>query len=172
MKRDQVVKDVRLAGLVSRYHSWPTLNDQSVGEHSWQVARIYHQMFGQPSSLVYTYILYHDAPELATGDPPFPTKSRNPTLKAIYADMEQDALEAMHIIIAPLDPQDALKVKICDLIEMWEFGTHELMMGNQLAQPIIDDTIGVADDMAAEHLSEEDFELYHVYTTRRRQMYG
>lgn len=172
MKRDQIVRDPRLSGVVDRYHTWPTLNRQTTGEHSWQVMRIYHQMFGVLPSVVAVHILYHDSPELANGDPPFPVKSRNPDLKAIYNRLDVQAIEEMGIVVELPSPQELAKIKICDLVEMWEFGTHEFVMGNTLAEPIITDTLGAAHDMAVDCLSEEDFELYDIYIRRRRQMYG
>jgi hypothetical protein len=135
---DYVTDYVRHAGMVKRYHTWPTIQTQTIGEHSWQVALIYEKLYGPLSPEVERYIRLHDAAELVVGDPPFPVKSQNPTLKAEYAKAEEKALE--HMDIGPL-PELSLdirrQIKICDLLEMTLFGMTEREMGNLLAIPII-----------------------------------
>lgn len=143
--RNSMRRDTRLSGLVRRYHSWPVLTTQSVGEHSWQVLRIYIEIFGAPSPETTTYIVYHDSAELATGDPPFPLKKDHPELKEIYDRMEHEAMLQMRGVGLPeLDPRERARVKVCDLLEMWEHGRHELQLGNQYAHPIVQDTLEAA----------------------------
>lgn len=137
----QIRRDPRLAGLVKRYATWPTISQQSVGEHCWQVLRIYMEIFGPPSPEVTWYIVHHDTPELIVGDPPFPLKRNNPGLKGEY-----DRLEAVAIMditgrdMPAISDGSKLRVKLCDLLEMWEYGMHERMLGNRYADPIIADT--------------------------------
>lgn len=142
MQRNQVTSDARLAGQVLRYHTWPVHHRQSIGEHTWQVMRIYWQIFGALSPQVSTYLLWHDAGELKVGDPPFPVKQDNPRLKRELDAMEGDAVYAMG---GPgpefwIDDAELLRCKLCDLLDMNELGRHELAQGNRFAQPIVDDT--------------------------------
>lgn len=142
MDRESVLTNSYLAGRVERYHTWPTVHRQTVGEHTWQCLRIYWQIFGPPAPEVTTYLIWHDAGELRTGDPPFPQKARNPVLKAAYDTMEHAAVKSMggpaHAV---LPDQERIRCKIVDLLEMHEFGLVEMAMGNTLAQPIVDDTL-------------------------------
>lgn len=142
MERADVTTTARLAGQVERYHTWPVLRRQSVGEHTWQVMRLWWQLFGPIPPEVSSYILWHDAGELAVGDLPFPVKARNGVLKEALDRMEAAAVALMG---GPADTHigvvDRLKVKACDLLEMAEFGDHELKLGNAYAQPIVDDTL-------------------------------
>lgn len=144
--RRRVVTSSRLAGQVARYHTWPTLQSQSNGEHTWQVLRIYWEIFGPPSLEVTARILWHDAGELAVGDLPFPTKAYNPQLKAIFDAMEDSAVRTMlpdalaDAALADVSPDERLRIKICDLLDMWEFGQQEMFMGNRYAEPIVRDT--------------------------------
>jgi hypothetical protein len=140
LKRKEVLTSARLAGLVKRYHTWPTLTVQSVGEHTWQVLRIYIQIFGAFTHNIVKHIIWHDCGELAVGDPPFPLKANDPHLKAILDLKEEQALAAMGVHLPDLPPEDKLRVKICDLVEMNEFGIHEWRLGNTYADPIIQDT--------------------------------
>lgn len=141
MVRSALLASGRLAGQVRRYHTWPIINQQSVGEHSWQVLRIYFQIFGAVALMphITIWILWHDCGELVTGDPPYPFKAKNPEIKKAYDAAEDIAVKSMGGFTPELSPHEKRKVKTCDLIDMLEYGQHEKMMGNQFAQPIIDD---------------------------------
>lgn len=167
--RETMRADTRLSGLVSRYHSWPTLTHQSVGEHSWQVLRIYIEIFGPPTPEVTVYIVYHDSAEVATGDPPFPLKANNPDLKAIYDRLEHTAMVEMRGVGLPeLNEQQRNRVKICDLLEMWEHGMHEITLGNTYAHPIVEDTMAAARIIASTSaVPDEDREAVDAYIMRR-----
>lgn len=149
---DYVTDYVRHAGMVTRYHTWPTLQNQSIGEHSWQVALIYEEVFGELSPAVERYIRLHDVAELVVGDPPFPVKSQNPALKAEYAKAEVKALERMSVGPLPeLDLDTRRRIKICDLMEMTLFGMTERELGNLLAIPIINRTREAALKLCDQH---------------------
>ncbi len=141
MNREQVLSQSRLAGQVRRYHSWPVLHTQTIGEHSWQCMRIWWQIWGDLPPEVTTYFIFHDAGELYTGDIPFPVKARNSQLKSIMDELEN---KAVHEMGGPKGhpPVDANKIraKACDLIDMYEYGLHERRLGNKYADPIITDT--------------------------------
>jgi hypothetical protein len=124
---------------------------QNVAAHTWQVMRIWWQIFGPLPEHISTALIWHDAGELVTGDPPFPLKAESPELKTIYDRLESQAVLAMG---GPdedslrLGGLDRVRAKICDLIEMMEYGLHERAMGNCSAQPIIDDTERIALQLA------------------------
>ena len=137
--REDVLTNSRLAGQVERYHTWPTIRKQTVAEHTWQILRIYLELFGVDAD-VWKYILHHDSGEIRTGDLPFPLKSQNPDLKKIMDDLEDDALAAMGVGTIPLTSEQKWRIKVCDLLEMLEFGLQEMVLGNRLAEPIIKGT--------------------------------
>jgi hypothetical protein len=139
IQHHQVVHNARHAGAVRRYHTWPILRDQSVGEHCWQLCRIYYQIWGELPPDVSTYIIWHDAAELAVGDLPFQIKRDNHTLKRELDKLEGTAMRNMGGPSMLLSPVMLDRVKLCDLIDMWEYGIDEHRMGNQYAWPIIDD---------------------------------
>lgn len=141
MKRHDVVTSTRLAGSVRRYHSWPVLRPQTVAEHSWQVARLFRELFPDAWCVeVADWIQMHDMPEIGTGDVPFPLKARYPGLKANYDEIENDVSDNLGLVWPELTDRQRLLIKICDLLEMWEYGREELTMGNRYAEPIITDT--------------------------------
>lgn len=134
-----------MAGLVKRYHTWPTTRVQTIAEHSWQIYRIYQELFGAPDMSVAYYIQWHDAGELVTGDLPFGEKSRDPELKKRMDAAERSALLGMNVVPGELDPDIIARVKLCDLLEMWEFGMEEIARGNTFARPVVDRTAAAVD---------------------------
>lgn len=56
--------DPRLAGEVSRYHTWPHLRQQSVAEHSWQVMRIMLAIYPMVPRVLLIHCMAHDAGEI------------------------------------------------------------------------------------------------------------
>jgi len=135
--------NLRASGAVSRYHTWPTLKQQTVADHTWNVLRIYERLFGAPEPYIFQHILYHDAAEVITGDIPFEIKRKNKDFKDAYDEVEKSANEMLGLsrTLLGLAPLDAAKVKFCDLQEMAEFAIIEMEMGNRLARPIFDNII-------------------------------
>lgn len=140
MNADQILRCQRYAGMVKRYHTWPTITTQTNAEHSWHVARIYIQLFGLPSQDIFYYIQFHDAGEIKWGDLPYPAKSNNPEIKKAFDETEDMALREMGVQLSPLFPEEKARIKIADLLEMWEYGQHEMALGNRLAFPIVERT--------------------------------
>jgi hypothetical protein len=131
-----MLHDLRRAGEVTRYHTWPTLRQQSIAEHTWQLLRIYLTIFGPPSPEVTTYIMFHDCGEIAVGDAPYPSKAQDRDFKDAHNRLEDKALEAsLKFWSAPvmpaLGPYLLKKIKLCEYIEMAEEGLHEYMLGSR-----------------------------------------
>jgi hypothetical protein len=133
---------------------------QSVGEHTWQVLRIWLQVFGSISTEVVRYLVWHDAGELVAGDAPFPVKVLNPNLKLQMDSIEHAAVLAMHGEVLELSDEDRARVKACELFEMHEHGRVEWLMGNKFARPIMDDCWSKFMDLP---LSVEDNQLFAEY---------
>lgn len=161
-----VTKNLRFAGLVKRYHTWPVLREQTVADHTWHVLRIYDKLFGLSSVDLVRAALYHDIGEVRTGDAPFPVKRDNPDLKAAYNRVEREH----RVGLLTYDPEQLVsddeirKLKICDLVEMWEFGMEETLMGNNLAVPIVDRTKRIALEMCDNPVEKMKLERYFVET--------
>lgn len=136
MRKEEVQQDPRLAGLTRRYHTWPALRDQTVAEHSWQVARLYLMIFGIPRTEVLTYIIKHDMGEIVTGDPPFPIKAQNPALKAEMDRLEDIALGKMDVQLPKLTDYEKVLFKFCDLLDCLEHAKNEVLMGNRYMVPV------------------------------------
>lgn len=140
-----VTNDPRLAGQVARYHTWPVLQPQSNAEHAWNVARIICTVCPGASTGLLIEALLHDSGEIVSGDIPFPVKQNNPALKKEMDRIEGGArgqmfLEWRQPLPVVLNENERDLLKIADMMEMWEKGLHERMLGNAYATPIIDRT--------------------------------
>lgn len=171
--REMVRTDPRRAGAVRRYHTWPTIQTQTVAEASWNVARILVQIWPDAPARAVTHALLNDCGEIVTGDLPFPVKRDNPVLKAEIVRLEEVAfldLDIDHLVSdIHLDTVWVQRAKICDMIEMWEFGLDEMSLGNRYALPIVEGTIDdVARLMRAYHLSSDDCDRILEYITWRK----
>jgi 5'-deoxynucleotidase YfbR-like HD superfamily hydrolase len=139
VRSDNVRIDMRLAGRVLRYHTWPHLRQQSIGEHSWQLLRIVLCVAGDDlRAEVMRHIVTHDVGEHACGDIPYPVKKNNPDLKTIMDGLEHSALQEMSeywgMPPSPdLSPEERFLVKVCEMIEMAEWGLEEVASGNRQA---------------------------------------
>ena len=131
MKHSDVIRSVAMAGRTKRYHTWPTIKEQTVGHHSWRIAMIYIQLFGTPRAEVLEYILKHDLGELFAGDVPFYAKRRCADLKEALNKAEKLGLAGLGLSLPDLFPEEWQKFKVSDLWEMYENGYIEFHMGNQ-----------------------------------------
>lgn len=133
--------DPRLAGEVSRYHTWPHLRQQSVAEHSWQVMRIMLAIYPMVPRVLLIHCMAHDAGEIGTGDIPYPIKKENPDLKEIMDELETETISAMALkwnfpSEVALSPEEKLIFKLAEFIEMWEWALKEQLLGNEFAEVV------------------------------------
>lgn len=136
---------LRSAGRVERYHATPTIQRQTVADHTWQVMRVWFEIFGCPSTEVAIAILLHDVGEQLTGDLPHQVKRDNPELKGYMNKLEAEHVNKLLRGISTnenhwppkLTAWDWARIKICDLIEMAEFAFDELTLGNKQARTIL-----------------------------------
>jgi 5'-deoxynucleotidase YfbR-like HD superfamily hydrolase len=155
MQLEPVTLDPRRALQVTRFHTWPRIREQSVGEHSMQVMRILLAIYpGCPRNML-VYCLEHDLGETVCGDPPYPIKALNPDLKAAHTRIEAEAVKLMTATwmlphCSPLSRVEALIFKLAEFIEMWEWGLFEEGLGNKHAELVSSRCAGAI----AEHLHQ------------------
>ena len=124
---------------------------ENVQEHSHQVAVLAHALavirneyFGGhvDAGAVAAAALYHDAPEILTGDLPTPIKYYNPTIRQAYGQVEKVASDKLirmlpeklrptyEKLLRPDDPQVEELVKAADKLSAWIKSIEELKAGN------------------------------------------
>lgn len=164
LTRDEVFSQSRLAFQLRRYHTWPVLQTQTIADHVGNLLRIYLCIFGAVPPEVSTHLVWHDAGELVSGDPPFPVKAKNPILKAECDRIEREAVAKMGGSLQKLSDALLIKVKVVELIEMMEFGLLECSLGNKYGEPIVVDTRNAATELCRK-LSQQDAALVHKYVS-------
>jgi len=136
-------QDPRMAGEVERYHTWPSGSRQTVASHSWQLARIVLSVWPDVPKSVLVEVLFHDVGEVGTGDVPYPVKKDNPEVGRILSRVEQETRLLMCLPWGMPSPEELAPatrhvVKLCEFIEMWEWGAQERLMGNQFGTVVED----------------------------------
>jgi hypothetical protein len=170
---EDVYANARFAGLVDRYHTWPVNRGQTNGEHTWQVMRIWYQIFGPLTTEESTAAIWHDGGELYTGDLPGMIKAEAPALKPVLDRLERQQVEDMGGPNRTFNPTERtlLRLKVCDLIDVLEFGRLECLQGNRLAEPIVKfalDKLGVIYGK----LSRADFDKVLAYVQPIEEWYA
>lgn len=129
----------RHAGVVQRYHTWPTLNNQSIDAHSWHVMRIYYELWKEVPAYMFVYMLYHDVNELKMGDTPTYAKMKDPESAERAKKAEADATYSIIGQDLPiLSEEEHRRFKIADILERWEFAHFERNMGNKYTYGIFE----------------------------------
>ncbi len=124
---------------------------ENIQEHSHQVAVLAHALavirneyFGGHTDpgQVAAVALYHDAPEIMTGDLPTPIKYYNPAIRDAYKKVEEVSTEKLlgmlpaelqstyRELLLPSDPAVEQLVKAADKMSAWIKCIEELKAGN------------------------------------------
>ena len=133
---------------------------ENIQEHSHMVAVLAHALavirrdkFGGTvdPGRVAAVALYHDAPEIFTGDLPTPVKYANPAIQTAYK-----AVEAFATLLEESDPEVLVLVKAADKLSAHLKCLEELKAGNREFQSAAQQTRAALD---AFHLPELDYFL-------------
>jgi len=113
---------------------------ENIQEHSHMVAVLAHALavirrdvFGGDADpgLAAAAALYHDAPEILTGDLPTPIKYYNPDIRDAYREVEQfSAHKLLHLLREGYDPGLRTLVKAADKLSAHIKCVEELKAGN------------------------------------------
>lgn len=153
---------------IARWALMRNTRTENVEEHSYEVSVLAHALavVGQEifhkdvnPDRVATAALFHDAPEIITGDLPTPIKYFNPAIKSAYDQVEavaQDKLLGMlpHELTeayAPLlrveDPQVRRYIKAADKLAAWLKCLEERKAGNREFVQAEEETLHALKDM-------------------------
>lgn len=146
---------------------------QTVAEHTWNVVRILLTVWpGVPAGAL-AFAQFHDVAEVGTGDVPYPVKHNNPVLAAEMDRLEAQVIEDMGLTsYLSVSIEWQRRIKMCDVIEMWEFGLEERHLGNRYADPIVERMEHFAIALASEYgLEKTEQEDVIGYMRNRRERY-
>ena len=135
-------RDARLAGAVRRYHTWPTIQQQTDAEHCWNVARILLAIWPDAPRSIIVNTLFHDIGEVAAGDTPYPAKKDDPVLADRLEAAENTARDEMEFwgvpkYIASGFHCEEYAFQLAEFIEVLEFALLEIQLGNKHGVDII-----------------------------------
>lgn len=153
---------------IARWALMRNTRTENVEEHSYEVAVLAHALavVGQEifhmdvnPDRVATAALFHDAPEIITGDLPTPIKYFNPAIKSAYDQVEavaQDKLlgmlptqltEAYAPLLRVEDPQVRRYIKAADKLAAWLKCLEERKAGNREFVQAEEETLHALKDM-------------------------
>jgi 5'-deoxynucleotidase YfbR-like HD superfamily hydrolase len=125
---------MREAFKVRRFHTVPFMAvPENVGEHTANMLMtIYFLYDDKPPLSVVTAVLYHDAPELVTGDIPAPTKWMAPEFNTVIEALEEKIVKDMGFPVEKLPEFDDALVKFADIMDLNFKCVEEVAVGNQI----------------------------------------
>lgn len=129
--------DPRVAGDITRYHSWPRIKEQTVASHTWQTIRILLTIWPDCPRKLIIHAMFHDIGEMY-GDIQWPWKHRVPELKE-GSKKAEEMIHAKMTELWDIPPPVVLTAyehevfKICENLEMWEWALFEINLGNKFA---------------------------------------
>lgn len=153
---------------IARWALMRNTRTENVEEHSYEVSVLAHALAVVGKEIfhkdvnpdrVATAALFHDAPEIITGDLPTPIKYFNPAIKSAYDQVEavaQDKLlgmlpheltEAYTPLLRVEDPQVCRYIKAADKLAAWLKCLEERKAGNREFVQAEEETLHALKDM-------------------------
>lgn len=158
---------------IARWALMRNTRTENVEEHSYEAAVLAHALavigrdvFGRdlnPDTIAVA-ALFHDAPEIITGDMPTPVKYHNPSLQNAYKQVEAAAQDKLLSMLppelapayAPLvresDEQVRRYVKAADKLSAYIKCVDELKAGNAEFKKAAEQTLAALEEMDMEEL--------------------
>lgn len=143
MSLQQTLQMIVCGGRVTRFHTHPTIKEETVAEHSYLVAWICALVWTRshdnalPSAGLLLAALAHDAPEYILGDMPSPTKRRM-NLRGAYRKEEARlfAEAGMPDFEHMLTDEEQEILKFADNLAGYYKCRYEQLMGNRLLDSV------------------------------------
>lgn len=151
--------DFLLAGAeVNRFHTYKTLQNETVGHHSHGVACLALLMDPSASQALLVAALFHDLSEHQTGDIPSPAKRQYGIGEQVEKLELQLMLEA-GVNFPELTPRDARTLKLADIAHGALFCLREINLGNRRMRVVYDTYISYAHKFRLVGLEKDLFNL-------------
>ncbi len=158
---------------ISRWALMRNTRTENVEEHSYEVAVLAHALASIGRDVFHretdpdraaAAALFHDAPEIITGDMPTPIKYYNPSLKDAYRQVEAAAQDKLLSMLPPelvpayvplvreSDETARRYVKAADKLDAWLKCQEELKAGNREFKRAADETLAALRAMGMEEV--------------------
>ena len=158
---------------ITRWALMRNTRTENVEEHSYEVAVLAHALAAIGRDVFHkdadpdraaAAALFHDAPEIITGDMPTPIKYYNPAIKDAYKEVEAVAQDKLLSMLPPelvpayeplvRESDGAVRryVKAADKLAAWLKCQEELKAGNSEFRRAADETMAALRDMGMEEV--------------------
>ena len=158
---------------IARWALMRNTRTESVEEHSYEAAVLAHALAVVGRDVFHKDLnpdgiaaaaLFHDAPEIITGDMPTPIKYNNPSLKNAYRQVEAAAQDKLLSMLPPelvpayeplvreSDPDVRRYVKAADKLSAYIKCAEELKAGNAEFRKAAEQTMAALKEMGMEEL--------------------
>lgn len=157
----EFLKFIRRGGSVRRFHTVPTLHENSVAEHSFGVAWLLYLLTGgSPSAELLLAGLSHDLAEQVTGDIPGPAK-RLFGLRGTFSDIEKNILDGQDLWTnaAGLSEADSRILKMADCMDGMLYCWEERRYGNKNVDEAFHNYSAYVSDLAPYDLEQHVFQV-------------
>lgn len=154
---------LRKSGSVKRHHTYRTLVDQSVAEHSWHAATLAGILATKEHNIdqgrVVMHMLTHDAAETYTGDAP--ANAKKDTELGLYLDRMEERWRWLNLS-PTMNPNLTIREEVfCSLVDTMEFMLfccEERALGNYSVKTLF----YRASDYAREKLYKENVGKWNI----------
>lgn len=156
---------MRIAARIPRVHTRPPIHKQTVGEHTFGVLAIIHEVLGVDASPnLLRAALYHDAPEAITGDVPAPAKWDSTELSGALSDLEDQIVSKYSLPTSRLDLSEFEErvLRYADLMELALFAIEEVNTGNRGMRKVGSNALNHLATNGLVKINQETSRLYYL----------
>lgn len=130
----------RASGAVKRCHTFPTIGEYTVGQHSYDALGLLLLLHPDASGNLIRAVLWHDAGERRLGDLPATAKWRHEGLGQVYGEAEMEVLREEHPTafraLVALTREEYGWLRTVDALELVMWCDDQLWLGNQHARVV------------------------------------
>jgi 5'-deoxynucleotidase YfbR-like HD superfamily hydrolase len=130
--KTELMTVLRSASYMTRFHTLPG-NHQNVGHHTWNVMAIIQCFWPDCRKELLLAAMYHDVPEIMSGDIPAPFKWGNPKLSEILETLEANFLKKYGWHQELTDSERTI-LKIADTFDLVLYAQEQIALGNSAYQ--------------------------------------
>ena len=151
----QWLTDIARSGRVTRYHNTPMVTRQTIADHTWGVMVCLNWLLDdQVPAHMLKAAMYHDVPEIVTGDVPAPAKADNSHLKDALTIIEERVKADLNIHIDLTEWEEAV-ISMADTMELMMHCKKEMAMGNKHAHKVFNKGMDYLMDKRAVYLQND-----------------
>jgi len=144
---DTQLEIVRRGAAVKRFHTIPTIHENTVGQHTFGCLALLHVLYDDISLELVKYVLMHDISEQVTGDIPSPAKKRG------YVTV--NSLSYLSYLLPTIDERDRRRMKLVDVLDGMLFCIEERLLGNLNVVEVFNTYKTYAEDLIKDGSSSE-----------------